>query len=159
MTGASSIPSRPSTRPLLLTRRRPLLPRRAHRDLPGPRAGALRGGVHGADTTGWHGCGVRTPWAADVADATCGLDMLMQVPNGGMLCAEVSVMTPAACGAETFCPEAENVDGVAPNEHCSAAPVQTSLPMQYLPRRNYLLRRELACADFRRLRCRQARPL
>src|SRR5271166_702496 len=41
MTGASSIPSRTSTR------RRPLLPRRAHRDLPGPRAGARSTGSAG----------------------------------------------------------------------------------------------------------------
>lgn len=62
----------------------------------------------------------------------------MQVPKGGMLCAEVSVTAPAACDAETFCPEAAKVDGFAPNEHCNAAPVQTSLPTRYLLRLNYL---------------------
>lgn len=42
-------------------------------------------GAHGDVVTGMHGCGVSTPWAADVADATCGLERLVHMPNGAML--------------------------------------------------------------------------
>ena len=39
----------------------------------------------GLYATGMHGCGVSTPNAAAVAAATCGLAMLMHIPNGIML--------------------------------------------------------------------------
>jgi len=35
------------------------------------------------------------------------------------------VTTPAGLPADTWMPEAANVAGVVPNEHCSVAPVQT----------------------------------
>lgn len=57
-------------------------------------------GDHG-DSTGRHGCGVRTPPAADVADATCGLDSDMHNPNGGTFAAATSVTTPAGLPVET----------------------------------------------------------
>jgi hypothetical protein len=41
-------------------------------------------GTQGADVTGTHGIGVRTPRAADVADATVGLARLEHIPNGLM---------------------------------------------------------------------------
>lgn len=42
-------------------------------------------GVHGAVITGMHGCGVRTPAAADVAAATCGFVGVVHMPNGATL--------------------------------------------------------------------------
>jgi len=42
-------------------------------------------GAQGADVTGIHGCGVRTPMAAEVAAATCGLARDMHIPKVGML--------------------------------------------------------------------------
>ncbi len=42
-------------------------------------------GDHGDVVTGMHGCGVRTPNAADVAAATCGFDGVVHIPNGMML--------------------------------------------------------------------------
>ena len=41
----------------------------------------LEPGVHGAGMAGMQGCGVRTPEAAAVAAATCGLDGLWHIPN------------------------------------------------------------------------------
>lgn len=38
-------------------------------------------GVHGAAIAGMHGCGVRTPAAAAVAAATCGLDGELHIPK------------------------------------------------------------------------------
>jgi len=73
-------------------------------------------GVHGL-RTGMHGCGVSVPSAAVVADATCGLAIDMQTPNGGTLLGETSVMTPAAAVALTSVPVALKVDGELPNEH------------------------------------------
>jgi hypothetical protein len=43
------------------------------------------------------------------------------------LLAPTSVTTPAGAVAETSFPEAAKVEGAVPNEHCSAAPVQTAL--------------------------------
>lgn len=42
-------------------------------------------GAQGVVVFGMHGCGVNTPCAADVADATCGLARLEHMPNGAML--------------------------------------------------------------------------
>jgi hypothetical protein len=41
-------------------------------------------GAQGAVVTGMHGIGVSTPDAADVADATVGLAMLLHIPKGLM---------------------------------------------------------------------------
>jgi hypothetical protein len=41
-------------------------------------------GAHGAGITGTQGCGVKTPEAADVAEATAGLAIELHIPNGGM---------------------------------------------------------------------------
>jgi hypothetical protein len=81
-------------------------------------------GVQGA-STGKQGWGVSTPNAAVVAEATCGLDNDMHRPNGGTFAAATSVTTPAGVVADVWVPEAANVAGVVPNEHCSVAPVQT----------------------------------
>ncbi len=60
-------------------------------------------GAQGAATTGMHGWGVSTPWAAAVADATCGLDRVVHIPNGAMLAigelAEVLAKAEKACGS------------------------------------------------------------
>lgn len=40
---------------------------------------------HGVVVEGTHGCGVRTPDAADVAEATAGLLRELHMPNDGML--------------------------------------------------------------------------
>jgi hypothetical protein len=85
-------------------------------------------GGHG-DSTGWHGCGVRFPSAALVADATCGLDRDMHKPNGGTFSAAVSVTTPALPPTAVWVPGAANVAGVVPNEHRGVAPVQTMFVM------------------------------
>jgi hypothetical protein len=81
-------------------------------------------GDHG-DSTGWHGCGVSAPPAAVVADATCGLDSDIHMPNGGTLDGVTSATTPTALPAEAWVPDAENVAGVVPKEHAIVAPVQT----------------------------------
>lgn len=41
-------------------------------------------GAHGAGVTGMHGIGVSTPWAAAVADATCGFARDLHMPKGMM---------------------------------------------------------------------------
>ncbi len=41
-------------------------------------------GAQGAVVTGIHGCGVSTPDAAAVAEATCGLDGVVHMPKGAM---------------------------------------------------------------------------
>lgn len=41
--------------------------------------------TQGAGVTGMQGMGVRTPRAADVADATAGLAIELHIPNGMML--------------------------------------------------------------------------
>ncbi len=41
-------------------------------------------GFHGV-VTGMHGCGVKTPIAAEVAAATWGFDRVVHMPNGMML--------------------------------------------------------------------------
>lgn len=42
-------------------------------------------GIQGATTLGIHGMGVSTPMAAEVAEATVGLDSELHMPNEGML--------------------------------------------------------------------------
>jgi hypothetical protein len=91
-------------------------------------------GDHGL-STGTHGWGVSTPDAALVAAATCGLASDVHSANGGTLLGATSVTTPAAAVASTSTPEAANVDGAVPNEHCNAAPVQTWLGICHLPSR------------------------
>lgn len=83
-------------------------------------------GVQGL-STGKHGCGAR------LAAATCGLAGELHRPNGGTLLAALSVTTPAAAVADTSTPEAAKVDGAAPNEHASNAPVDTWLGIDEAP--------------------------
>src|SRR5690348_5885278 len=85
------------------------------------------GGIHGALVIGMHGCGVSTPIAAVVAAATCGLDGLLHMPNGGMLTSgALSWMVAAGLppmsvvGRMTL-----RVAGAMPKVHMSIAPVVT----------------------------------
>jgi hypothetical protein len=82
-------------------------------------------GLHGPTTRGTHGCGVSTPIAADVAEATAGLEREVHIPKGGMLAAVVSVTTPTGEPVVTSVPVAANEEGVVPIEHAISAPVQT----------------------------------
>src|SRR5215472_15922116 len=74
-------------------------------------------GVHG-ESTGTHGMGLKTP-DADVAEATWGLDSDMHIPNDGTFEGATSVTTPAGLIADVRVPEAVNVAGEVPNEHCN----------------------------------------
>jgi hypothetical protein len=51
-------------------------------------------GVHWL-SMGWQGCGVSVPYAAEVALATCGLDIDVHMPNVGTFSAPKSVTAPA----------------------------------------------------------------
>jgi hypothetical protein len=73
-----------------------------------PRTTVLLGGFQGAWRFGMQGCGVRTPRAAAVAAATCGLALDMHFPNDPTLDGEMSVMTPGPLVAV-------NVAGASPS--------------------------------------------
>jgi hypothetical protein len=88
-------------------------------------------GDHG-ERTGWHGCGVRVPIALSVAAATWGLDNDIHIPKGVTFAAATSVTTPAWLPVDTLAPDAANVAGVVPNEHCSVAPVHTAFGIAIL---------------------------
>ena len=82
-------------------------------------------GAHGAAITGIQGIGVKTPMAADVAEATEGLANDWHMPKDAMFTIGLlSIVLPIAIfihfgrvGSRT-----EKVDGVIPNVHCSIAP-------------------------------------
>ncbi len=98
-------------------------------------------GAHGAGMTGMHGIGVSTPNAAAVAAATCGLDGLLQTPNGGMFTIGLlSMMLPAGLNSPLTFPTTTNVDGAIPNVHDIEALIVTSFAM-CLPRVSVLLDR------------------
>jgi hypothetical protein len=85
-------------------------------------------GTHGTVVAGMHGCGVSTPIAADVAAATCGLAMLMHIPNVAMLVIGTKSMTVAAGIFEQVTPvtgSTVSVDGAAPNVQAKVAPETT----------------------------------
>ena len=84
-------------------------------------------GFQGPTGTGMHGMGVKTPKAAAVADATIGLAMLMQEPNGGMfIMGTKSMMLPAGMlPVITILGVATKLDGAIPMAHFIMAPVQT----------------------------------
>jgi hypothetical protein len=85
-------------------------------------------GAHGPVITGTHGCGVSTPLAAVVADATAGLDSVLHMPNGGMLTIGfISMMLAAGAPAVIiFSGVTFNVAGARPKVHCMTAPLVTS---------------------------------
>lgn len=86
-------------------------------------------GAHGPAVTGMHGCGVRTPCAADVAEATCGFDSVVHMPNGAMfmfgawsLIRATGWLLPCVGGPDGTTVSA---DGVVPKVHASWAPLTT----------------------------------
>jgi hypothetical protein len=85
--------------------------------------------IQGATVTGTQGMGVRTPHAAAVADATVGLESVVQTPNGGILAIGAKSIIVAAKGppAITGIPLGITIKelGAAPNEHIIIAPAQT----------------------------------
>lgn len=74
------------------------------------------------------GMGVRTPSAAEVAAATCGLDSDMHTPNGGMFIIGLLSMIVAIgiFAAVTVPGVARRLEGAAPNEHFIMQPVLTA---------------------------------
>ena len=68
---------------------------------------------------------MRTPCAADVAAATCGLARLMHIPKVGILVPGAKSITVHAGVVAVTMPAAEVAlitDGVVPIEHCSCDP-------------------------------------
>src|SRR5262245_61246354 len=83
--------------------------------------------------TGTQGMGVSTPWAAAVAEATCGFVWVLHMPNGAMLVIGAKSMIVAArmLSASTgLTGRMESVDGASPSLHLSCAPWTTSLLME-----------------------------
>jgi hypothetical protein len=82
-------------------------------------------GLHGAVITGMHGIGVRTPIAAAVAEATCGLAIDWNMPKGmiftigakSMMLAMSMLPHLGRSGTITF-----SVEGAIPKLHWSIAP-------------------------------------
>jgi hypothetical protein len=81
-------------------------------------------GVHGPVGTGTHGCGVSTPRAAVVADATVGLASDVHIPNGGMF-APGSMSETVAAGLPSMSTRLVgmtfSVDGATPKLHDTIA--------------------------------------
>ena len=92
-------------------------------------------GVHGYETTGTQGIGVRTPIAAAVAEATVGLAIDWHIPNGimltmGLLSIILAIglfCTIGRIGSATI-----KVDGAIPKLHCSIAPVHTNFAISLI---------------------------
>jgi len=86
-------------------------------------------GVHGDVVTGTQGWGVRTPWAAEVAEATWGLASDRHIPKVGMfVIGTKSWIVPAGWFMHvTLIVDDANVAGAAPKVHVIVAPVITSL--------------------------------
>lgn len=89
-------------------------------------------GAHGVVITGTHGIGVSTPIAADVAEATVGLDKDWHIPNVGMfvpgimsIVVAISIL-PHLGRRGTVTTKAV---GVIPKLHWSIAPIVTNLPI------------------------------
>jgi hypothetical protein len=92
-------------------------------------------GAHGDTITGIQGIGVKTPMAADVADATVGLPMHWHMPKGiifiigaksiilafGLFCIMGRI------GTVTI-----NMEGAIPKLHFSIAPIQTYLAIIFI---------------------------
>jgi len=81
--------------------------------------------------TGMQGCGVSTPNAAEVAEATVGLASEVHIPKGGMLTVGAkSEMLAAGVGqVGRLAVVATSEEGAAPKLHAITAPVVTSLDM------------------------------
>jgi hypothetical protein len=89
-------------------------------------------GDHGELIEGTHGCGVNTPWAADVATWTCGFAIELHMPKDVMfegVKSEVvaAAAPPAWTGRGAGVTEREQGD--VPKEQLSMAPWLTWVPM------------------------------
>ncbi len=82
-------------------------------------------GIQGAEVTGIHGIGVSTPRAAAVAEATCGLDKVVHIPNG-MIFTIGLLSIIVAQGFEQpialFSGRTPSCDGAIPKEQLHIAP-------------------------------------
>ena len=88
-------------------------------------------GVHGATVLGMHGIGVKTPNAAAVAEATCGLARELHIPNVGMLVmgAKSLIVAAGVVAVTVGADDALNAAGAAPKVQAIMAPVTTSCPI------------------------------
>ena len=92
-------------------------------------------GAQGAGVTGTHGMGVRTPRAADVADATVGLARDVHIPKGMILTmGTLSRMFAAGILLDIvrLAGKTTKVLGANPKLHCRVAPDTTCIDMQLL---------------------------
>jgi hypothetical protein len=84
--------------------------------------------VHGAGVFGTQGMGVRTPIAADVADATVGFAREVHMPKGMMLTMGVWSMIVAAgtfSHVTRFVGRTTRLLGASPKLHIMLAPITT----------------------------------
>jgi hypothetical protein len=86
-------------------------------------------GAQGAAVAGTHGIGVRTPRAADVAEATSGLASDEHIPKVGMLTigAESVMVATGIEAAITMCGSGLRAAGATPKSHIISAPSVTML--------------------------------
>jgi hypothetical protein len=94
--------------------------------LPTKKVGEL--GAQGATVMGMQGCGTRTPKAAMVAAATCGLAGEIHMPNGMIFTKGWWSMMLAAgmlLLIKRFSGSTIRVDGATPIEHINVAPLTT----------------------------------
>jgi len=84
-------------------------------------------GVQGVVVTGIQGTGVRTPMAAEVAEATAGLASELHIPKGMILTmGRWSMMLAAGVGTiNRFFGRTLRTLGATPKLHCRVAPIQT----------------------------------
>jgi hypothetical protein len=92
-------------------------------------------GAHGAEMAGTHGHGVRTPAAADVADATVGLASDVHIPKGMMfVIGLLSIMFASGVDVTVlFVGRTLSAEGAMPKLHISCAPAQTAKPIIHHP--------------------------
>ena len=87
-------------------------------------------GAQGADITGVHGIGVKTPIAADVAADTCGFAMDVHIPKGIMFVIGTLSMIHAAgilLHITLAFGRTLSTDGAIPKLHISCAPEVTMI--------------------------------
>ena len=92
-------------------------------------------GVHGAGITGIQGMGVKTPWAADVALDTVGLDNELHTPKGMIFVIGIlSIMVPTGLlpAATLFWGVMTRALGADPKVHVSCAPAVTNIAIPHL---------------------------
>jgi hypothetical protein len=109
-------------------------------------------GVQGAVMTGTQGMGVRTPWAAAVAEATWGFERVVHMPKGMMfIIGAKSLMVATGFFSALTMLEGRmaRVDGATPKGHCMLAPMVTSCGMRPSPlslvNGEYLIRGAYIC--------------